>query len=521
MKPYKTRFNFLFVDPQSKASVISLDYSNCGGYLSSVYENGIINIYGLTTKIKSDTITLDKDSSLARFHPAKRFHLAVASYKGAATVYDIASKKIHFQQKDAHDAPCRDLAMAEDTPDRLFTCGCDSFIKIFDTRKKSTGLMIQSSCGLSTISVSKCGGFFAVGNLKGDVLTYDMRALRHPLDRKKVDNELITRIAFVPTSCDGVEQFPTMSNRESSGSVMSDDLPDPPEMKDDYTMDDIVGFQKGRVSDFEMSCASRVSTISCRADHDGRISDAFGRNVANALRDLSFGSETSFVECNPTTPEIDDRNINVDRLKRFSGGKKDSLAKRRSSYMPSPLQLIREEIVDKENHSGSLNAAGSPSLSPSVSGPRFSSTPQAPFMKLKKNSHLEIPVESTNDEIIDVDAIDASEQENTEVLKQPSSAATIVPSQFNFDIKKEFEALHEKIHFEVQSLNFDLNGRHIEMMSYIHNQRRQLQSRIQMIEECMATLMNDDVKINRIMELQDENQELREQLDNIMRRLNS
>lgn len=517
-----------FLDAKTKASVVSLDYSKCGAYLSSVYEDGIINIYGLTTRIKSDTILLDKNSSVARFHPAKRYLLGVASYSGTVTAIDISTKKINFQQKEAHDAPCSDLAMSEDSPNFLFTCGCDSFIKIFDLRKKTTGLQVSSHCGLTAIAVSKSGEFIAVGNLKGDLLTYDIRTLKQPLAKKRIDNERITRIAFMPTWSSETEQCPTLYE-----SAVSDELPDLPESNDDFTMEDIIGFQKGRISEFDLSCASRVSTFSTRDREGARASENFARSVGNALNDLSFASDMSFAESNQL--EIDDRNVNVERLKRFSGGKKDSVNKRRSSYMPSPLQLIREEVGDKENHAGALNSLRSPSLlSMSADGPRFSSTPMT-VVKASKSAPPSVVAELSN-EVIDVDALDSSNKEDAEqqatapIIEQEATAPLIeqeaTPTikqtfpEINIDFKKEFDALHDKIHFEVQSLNMDLNGRHMEMMTYIHNQRVKLQSRIQMIEECMGILMNDDVKINRIMDLQAENLELRQQLDNVIRSVN-
>lgn len=490
-----------------------------------MYENGIINIFGLTTKIKSETIQLGKDSSLARFHPVKRFLLGVASFKGHVHMYDIAAKKISFSEKFAHDAPCLDIAFAEEVPERLYTCGCDTLIKIFDTRKISTGTQIKTQCGLNTISASRCGGFFAVGNLKGEILTYDMRSLRQPLAKIKVDSELVTRIEFVPAYGENVAKFPTMCHRDSVGSTMSDDLPPVTTPQDDYTMDDIIDFQKNRVSDFAMSCTSRVSS---RGDHEGgRISDAFGSKLANALKDLSFSEDLSF-EDGQLTPEVDERNVNFERLSKRFSGKRDSVTKRRSSLLPPPLQLIHEE---KENTSNNLNAHTPTGV------PRFSSTPVTSLkFNIKetvvesslKSSIKETPLvgEISYEEPIDVDAPD-SRNNGKEVVdssfKPTATSCTSVPPvnpQLSVDLKKEFEAIHEKIHFEVQSLNFDQSGRHMEMMTYIFNQRRQLQSRVQMIEECMSMLLNDDFKINRIMELQEENRDLRQQLDSVLRKLN-
>lgn len=483
--------------------------------MSSVHENGLINIFGLTTNVNVQNVRIDRDPSLSRFCPSQRFHLAIADYKGGVTVFDLAAKRIHFQQKDAHSAPCRDIAMPEDIPDRLLSCGCDSLIKIFDTRQKVTGLQIKLSCGNSTISVSKCGGFFVVGNLKGEIFSYDMRSLNQPLANTKVDTDLVTRIAFMPTWGESESQLTTLQGNHSNGSSLSDGLPDPQEAVHDFTMDDLVGFQQARISDFEINTVSRASSVTQRSD-DARMSMNFGRNVKNAINDLSFDDSLK-------TPEREEHCSILDRIRRFSSGKKESLPKRRSSLMPSPLQRIHEEHIDKENRGGSLNklSVGTPKSS----GPRFSSTPALTSQLSKETS--ENKPELPND-VIDVDALDSS-SEVTDVSSKKKTFETLIPSQsvsalqFNVDFKKEFDALNEKtdkINFQVQSLDMDTYSRHLEMMTYVFNQRRELQSRVQMIEECMGILMNDDVKINRIMELQDENHQLRHQLDETIKRLN-
>lgn len=486
--------------------MVSLDYSNCGGYLSSVYENGLINIYGLTTKIRSDSITLDRDSSLARFHPAKRFHLAVVSFKGSVTVYDIAAKKIHFQQKAAHEAPCRDVAMPAEIPDRLLTCGCDSIIKIFDTRNKATGLKIQSYCGFSTISVTDCGGFFAVGNLKGDVLTYDMRNLGQPLAKMKVDNDLVTRVSFLPSWDDNAS---IMSSRYSSASTINEDLPEPPEETSDYTMEDIIGFQKGRISELDVSVTSRVSTFSVS---DRRASENFGRNMANALNDLSFTSDTSIPDGNIEV--VDSELKKADSSKRFTPGKKDSFNKRRTSIMPPNLQLIHEEHADKEN----FNLCGNQLLTPTMTPngvPRFSSTP-ATVVKANPQKPVDESIET-----IDVEALPSPSKDATDKKQMPTglqAMSTMVVTPCDVDLKQEFQKLHDKIRNEIQMQDFDASARHWEMTFLVSNKTRQLQERVQMIEECMGILMNDDFKINRIMELEAENQALRKNLDEVNRR---
>jgi protein NEDD1 len=436
-------------------------------------------------KVKSSSIKVD-DATFARFHPTRKFHLALATYKGSVSVYDLAKKKFAFQAKGAHDAPCREVVIPDDHPDRLFTCGCDSFIKIFDMRKQGDGLQIQSHCGFSTISVSKCGGFFAVGNLKGDLLTYDLRDLKKPLAMTKGDGELITRVAFMSRlESDGFE----MSSRMSA---VSDELPEPPQDQEDFPLDHILEMQRGRPSDFDMTYSSRVSAISSKVNEDRRGSALFGQSLANAFN-LSINiDEVTSTE----SPSI----TNAENAKR--AGKRDSSMRRRSSFMPSPMQLIREELSDKENMGNTLNT---PNLSSAP--PRYSSTP-ATTIRFNLKEKLTAPPEShdSSEEIIDVDAIDS--------FKTSTEASKI--QQSGIDFKKEFEAIREAVHFEVQSLSFDLSGRHMDSMNYMLIQRRALDKRIERIEECLGLLMNEDAKIAKVIELTDENASLKAQLASVV-----
>jgi len=331
-----------------------------------------------------------------------------------------------------------------------------------------------------------------------------MRRLDKPMV-SRLEDGVVNRIQFIKSI--DTKQFQGITMRESIDSLASDTQAlERFGAGDDFSLDDLDRFRQGRISEIEMS--ARVSNVS----NPRRASDNFGKNLANALNELSFSSENSIAE---QAGGFDDQNVNMRRASH----------KRRSSFMPSPLQRIHEECGDKENHAGMLNTPGEGGTPTSgFAGPRFSSTPAT---VVKSNRHTpQLAVIETSDEVIDLDAIESDEKEMIDgaVNKQSVSGQTITApiahSQSNVDFKKEFGMLHEKIQFEVQSMNLDFNFRHIEMLTHVQNQRRQLQTRIDMIEQCMALLMNDDVKINRIMELQDENRNLSQDLDAVMRRLN-
>jgi len=509
----------LLLDSTNNAAVTFMDFSACNDYLASVYESGIINIFGLKTGIKFHTINLDRNSIIAKFHPKKRFLLAIGSIKGAVTVYDICSKKIHFQQKDAHDAKCFDVAFVEENNDRLYSCGYDKIVKIFDMRNKTVGLQIKSACPFSTIDASKCGSYFAVGNLRGDVISYDMRNLKAPLASVRVSDKAINRLMFVPAVEGGMSDTMSDTSRQSVESKLSDCVDDQlPEPDDNISfMDDIIDFHKGRVSDFATAHGSRVSTVSNASRQSTRLSDNFGRNALKALNDLSFDDldleNESFQSAQQT---VDETFINQERLKKRSSKKEEPKnPRRRSSLMQPNMNPINEETsaqFNKEN----INFE-SPNHDDTLQS--NSTTPAAPKKTATKKKIVAVPeifvAHSPPNEV------DVVEKEQEEVVPSQSEASLEAMPLTN--MQPLLEALRQNIrndvNMEIQSLDMDLNHRHLQTLFQMAQHRRELMDRIKMIEECVGMLMQDDPLIRANLELQEENRQLRNQLNDVVQRL--
>lgn len=380
--------------------------------------------------------------------------------------------------------------------DFILSSGYDGIVKIFDLRKKSPGLQIHANYGWTSISLSKCGAYFVGGNMKGELMSYDMRNIKKPLASARIENSnnKISRVAFLSddesSSLDfskTVRQSLLRIEEEIDGNAMTE--------SNDSFIEDIVGFQRGRISDFSSSAmyGTRVSTASRRASTESRFSDVYGKNMQEALNDFSSPSQSPAIE-------VDDSRVNKSRRRTSA-----------KSIGVIPMEEIDEELTnDKENDAKSMNleVPKTPSTSSSNNAPRYSSTPtivlpDTPQEQKKKE----------DDEVIEVDGNESFQS----AVQTPQLQDMKIPQGFNF--RKEFDALAEKIHVEVGIMNMDQNMRYIEIMSHVGEQRRQLQSRIDMIEQSMAILLNDDFKINLINELQDENQQLRRQVNDLTRRL--
>lgn len=137
-------------------------------------------------------------STMVRFHPARKFALAIGSYEGAITMLDIQTKKKLFYDKHGHSAPVRDISMFESSQDMFVSCGYDCNINVFDVRKRSIVQQHKQSHPMSTVCISPCGTFCVAGNLKGDVISYDFRSMNEPLYTKRIHDSAVVRAAFVP-----------------------------------------------------------------------------------------------------------------------------------------------------------------------------------------------------------------------------------------------------------------------------------------------------------------------------------
>lgn len=118
---------------------------------------------------------------------------------------DIQTKKKLFFDKSAHEGPVSDISMFESSQDVFASCSYDCNIKVFDLRRRSVVQRFKQEHPMSTLCISSCGTFCVAGNLKGDVISYDFRSMKEPLNTKRVHDSKVIRVAFVPTLDSGKE----------------------------------------------------------------------------------------------------------------------------------------------------------------------------------------------------------------------------------------------------------------------------------------------------------------------------
>lgn len=495
-KEYNLLHEFEPSNPSTASSVIFLDYNSSNDNIAATLQNGLVNIYSLQTKIKFDTIKLDSASTIARFHPTKRSMLAVASYNGLTTLYDIFAKKPIFKNANAHTAPCSDVFFSDSY---LLSCGYDGLINIFDIRKQKVTLTIKGTYGWTTLAMSNCGAYFVGGNMKGELVTYDLRSIKKPLASARVEtgNHKISRVDFINHSADVDSQIDISNAVRNSLARVEEEIianADDATTNDSY-IEDIVDFHRGRISDFSTNAAH----------HGNRVSTPTRNRVSSRLSDFNYGNVEDFPE-EATTQVLDDSCVTKSR-------RKDSTVnKRRSSVMTPSLQHINEE---KENDGRVLNTVSqTPATIPLIE--ITNATLSAGSFKQK-----EINDDAELEESFKSVATGEDSKKTNDVSAYQLASNT--SQNGSFDIRKEFEtlkeALSEKIRVEVGMLNMDENFRFVQIMGHVGEQKRQLHERISMIEDSLGLLMSDDFKISKILELQAENDALRKQNQDLIRRM--
>lgn len=228
-------------------------------------------------------------STLLRFNQNKRFNMAVASYNGAVTVVDAQTKRSIFQDKLAHTEPCPDLCWSPSMTDILITVGYDCGLNIFDTRRKAMVSQIKHAHPYSTVAVSACGQYCCAGNLKGDIIAYDLRSMKTALQTKRVHDGNVVRVAFVPNNVSNTDIPPELLSTMSSACDRKSCAPSEKEdpfmdfmkitRKRDSIMDDssLLDIEVRCTKPHEFSTDTSIDSLSLRKSYDGSSESKYKR----------------------------------------------------------------------------------------------------------------------------------------------------------------------------------------------------------------------------------------------------
>ncbi|XP_068145223.1 protein NEDD1 [Drosophila tropicalis] len=509
-----------FPADSSRSAILYVDYNANDEYIAAVTESGSTNIYGTKTQRKIDTIHIDEQSSLARFHPTKRLQLGVASYKGAVTVYDIQSKRKTFHVTDAHDAPCRDLSMCSSQPSLLVSVGYDCKINIFDIRRQrgqpSTD-RLKYTTPLSTVALSECGMYFCAGNLKGELIAYDMRSTKQPLAVRKVHEGGVVRVAFVP-----------VPNDEQQSSSFSS--------AHNVTMDAGLPTVKPASSD-ELRKSIAANLLSTQLQLDSINSGVMATPTASTMtlrphRD----SFCDFLDGQHAPKPVDRMSTRLSMNRRDSfdwetlGERKRSSNDDQSKLLESPVpeslqQTLSGPLRDRSNVSGEIklkqiaetdeHLAEEQQSVNSSSSSSDKENPQMVDQELQRRLRMLSASRNSTPHHPTVQS-SSSQLKPQQLLAQTSSGLSAASSQQLLDVSKELNNLRDFVDQRFEHLEKEMkvigeqNKWHIftQVANYFNHQVDSTQQ----IRNALAILIHGDPFVNEFSRLQYENAKLKAQV---------
>jgi protein NEDD1 len=449
---------------------------------------------------------LSSRSTLARYHPAKRFHLAVASFGGALTVYDTHVKKPYFQKMDCHEAPLKDLCMSAARPDLVVTAGYDNIINIYDTRTRSTQYSIESNHPFSTVAMSGCGDYLAVGNLKGEIIAYDFRKLEKVMNVKNLSQSTINRVAFVPTNGEHSEK--PLKLEDTRVSLLMDEPSAPVEVettthskRDSFV--DFLGFMDKKSDNNEymsrISIGSNTSLASgVRMSCGTRLSQDWRPNNHNELFDEMFDDQPSNVNTQRLKKRQKDLNATVvdSIVEPKPNAKRYSL--QHQSRVPDLSQIVESD--DKENSDD------------------FKTPDTTHRQPLKNDIHV---TRRSSESTIPTPLVNISNASNVHDLgKRLRDEFQTVKSEILTEIRQDLAGtVREELKKFEMSNAFDVERNKYHTFSVIFNTSRQLerqighmQANVDTVMAGMSLLLQDDPFVQAYVRMKNENDELRRRL---------
>lgn len=98
---------------------------------------------------------------------------------------------------NAHKKHSADISWLPSSPSTLLSVG-GTTMKVFDTRQNVTRSVTDHAYSYSTLAVSPCEKYCCVGDVKGSVISYDLRNIRTALQTNSCHEGIVTNLRFLP-----------------------------------------------------------------------------------------------------------------------------------------------------------------------------------------------------------------------------------------------------------------------------------------------------------------------------------
>lgn len=126
-----------------------------------------------------------------------------------------------YYNAKAHKFHSKDICWSPSSSSILMSVGSDCLLKIFDVRHDKIVSQTKHTYPYSTVAMSPCGNFCCAGNMKGSIISYDLRNLNNVLHTNSChEGSNVNKLSFLPCS------LVPLVNTEENESELDSELDD-------------------------------------------------------------------------------------------------------------------------------------------------------------------------------------------------------------------------------------------------------------------------------------------------------
>lgn len=393
-------------------------------------------------------------------------------------------------------------------PDTLISVGYDCCINIFDLRRNIQRTQITCCHPLSTVAVSTCGNYFCVGNLKGELISYDMRQLGNVLNSAKPHSSAVDRVTFIASDAErlsyNLSTTPSQNNSELSvnNSNMSISGGNRFAASNNFAKAEETSKHNMRDS----FCDFIETQANCRDDKNG---------LRLSTRRDSFDWETFSQKTNENLKQLSSINITQQKFdnnsKRVHTQVNGNDVPRLSLYAaPRKLEQILEEEKQLNAEDKNKSITRRSDELPNVLKSDISSTETNVVESSSCIASTANDANITNlyKNASDSNASDSKLENNCEMISTNDSQRTQSMVELRQEMLKRMECLEFEMKFLIDSSKW-------EIINQSYNLWSQTLAYCQEMRENMALLLQADPFTNELARLKLENIALKQQLEQL------
>ena len=431
------------------------------------------------------------------------------------------AKRKLFHATDAHAAQCRDLCMSPANPDTLISVGYDCVINIFDTRRKVKPVQLIYCHPLSTVGASECGTYFCVGNLKGELTTYDIRNTKLFLTSKKIHECAVTRVAFAPLAGDNCSSFSSSGVGGENSSVNGQNTVGNTDLRKSIATNKIAASENTRPQrdsfcdflDFQANRGQEKISPRFAPRRDSFDWDILSRKPTSDEQRMSFVALG--MGCpNTSVTQNDSFDVKVNTIETLKVG---PLKDRSNTSQHTPLtgkltQIMEEEKVTQENTQNSIQNVSSESdkENPQIDVDFIPTRLKPLRVCLNSTPHLE---RTSMDGILSGSKNSGQPHATSTATKQTVPQSTINHSTDANpaigDIRGEMLERMKELEFE---LKFQMETNKFQIFTQNFNLWNQCSEQMEEIRDGLGVLLETSPFVNEFLRLKQENELLKQQL---------